>query len=764
MVKAKQKKPNQPNQPNQPKAGRPKKISKYAKNMAAKKSQATVFVIIGIVILIIIGISLFVVDTINKGKNLEKKYTEQLPPYLEPLKDRIQQCLYQVAKDGFVIAGQHGGYVYPEQAGIVALQGMETSSSGIEFAPGSSIIMPYWFFMKSSNTCTECEFSSKMPIINSRDRNAVSVENQLADYIEKNIDSCLDFSEFEKRGFKIKKLEKPKIDLEITSKDAGVFMEYPFEVETDSEIAKISLFQNKVDVRFQRVFDIAREITSEWVISDYKAFEKTTINLINGYGIGNSYYDFPPISGHTEFSFNAPKIWNTRDVKSQMGEMLMQNIPFIQVQGARKFNLFISENDFSQNFYNNMVMPLSFADPKELAKVDVDFAYLDWWDTYMVINPNKGGIIMPDTMFSAFPIPLASQEYDFSYDISFPVMVMLHEEESFNGEGYNFQFAIEVNIRNNLPMNTSNAPLIGIIAPPDTLFSNLNQRVNGINVKTTNILTLEPVYDAVVSYVCGEDVLFLGSTTETNGEAVFTGKIPKCVGGVLSVFKDGYVSEPVPLSLSGEETANVEIELYPIITKKLEFKKRVVQKEIVDSGIIRIKNWFYKPNSSLDISVDEEVIIILERQSDIGDGFIRVVTFSGKDSGKQTIDLTIGEYRLEAYVIRHFGENFSRAKHIIPEKEICVDTQPFNPFGGEECNTIPELEFNSTLFLGSVVLDAGTIGYFNITKNDMQKDTFNIYAISVNLDDITEPEDLGQLNKMNEYASLYPNSVTPFFS
>jgi hypothetical protein len=730
----------------------------YNKRPIGLKAQVTLFVIIGLVILIVIGAALYVISI----KKTPTQPSENIPAELQPFKNQVEQCLLQTAKEGFIVAGQHGGYVNPEQFGILPIEGRETSTAGIYFAPGSNITIPYWYYMSTSDTCKTCEFRSKRPAM-LKSPGIPSIESEVASYINEHIKSCIDYTEFEKRGYSFNMLKNPSATVLIGKENIKLLLTYPYEIKKGSTISRVSIFDQTLNFNFKRIYDVATTITQEWEASNFKALEQTSIQLINGYGLEGSAYDLPPVSGPTTFTVSSPKTWTIQNVKKDMKSILSQNVPFVQVYGSNGYSIYRSENQFSKAFYNSLIFPLKNIDQTSLNKVSADFSYLPWWDIYLKINPSKGGLIMPDAPFTLNLIffTFSMQNYNFHYDLSYPVVVTLKDPDAFNKEGYTFQFALEVNVRNTMPMNTSLFNLSRVEGVDESLFSHENQKVAGITVKTRNALTKDPLDEVLVMYSCAEDSMVVGQTLLSNNEAVLSAKIPPCQGGWIETKLDNYTSDPVSLSIVENQTSSLFIDMYPIVKKKVEVKKRMIAKEVVQRGLIALPTWVYKNTSEEDIGLDEQVLLVIQRNSNFDENFMRVINFFGNESDNQTIELTPGEYTVEGFVMRNFGENYSMDKFVIPAARRC---EGGGLFSSETCYDIPAIEFNDSFYVGGITLDNSTTGFFNITVDDLKKNTLTLYMIGIKLDDVTQAEDLEQLDNIDNFAIAFPDTVKPAFS
>src|SRR3989338_7169716 len=81
-----------------------------------KKGQVTLFVIIGI--LIILGVALFLIFRERSVPTEQTISSIQIPSEFSPLNEFVTSCVTQVSKDAIIKAGQHGGYTDIRKYGI----------------------------------------------------------------------------------------------------------------------------------------------------------------------------------------------------------------------------------------------------------------------------------------------------------------------------------------------------------------------------------------------------------------------------------------------------------------------------------------------------------------------------------------------------------------------------------------------------------------------------------------------------------------------
>ena len=144
----------------------------------SKRSQVTIFIIIGIVIIAIVGIVLIFSNSSKKAQDL--------PRSLEPVYESFLTCLEGESSSGIGLLLDQGGYIdLPEfEPGSF----YSPFSSQLDFV-GTDI--PYWYYMSGSNIQKE-----QVP-------GRSEMERQLADFVSGRIGRC-NFDEYYIQGFSIK--------------------------------------------------------------------------------------------------------------------------------------------------------------------------------------------------------------------------------------------------------------------------------------------------------------------------------------------------------------------------------------------------------------------------------------------------------------------------------------------------------------------------------------------------------------------------------
>ena len=231
-----------------------------------KKSQVTIFLILGLVLIIIFTSVIMITRRINEERtDNEVTHPSQTTFDIQPIKHYIEECLSSVSKDGLVKLGRQGGYLFKSQGGTVVDYSDPSYVGSIfypygehrvfynilqprfrfgdYFPPGAAYVKdgaqryPWDYFPHYPNlgsaptSIGEYAFGTNM--MPDLVRSKHSIQKQLETYVDNNIDACLDFSVFEEQGFKITEKDGSReITFNINENDIVFTMNYPLIVES----------------------------------------------------------------------------------------------------------------------------------------------------------------------------------------------------------------------------------------------------------------------------------------------------------------------------------------------------------------------------------------------------------------------------------------------------------------------------------------------------------------------------------------------------
>lgn len=214
-----------------------------------KKSQVTIFFIIGFVILII---SAFIYIKLNNDKIDNIK--NQLNPdekKIEPFQKYVESCLDRTGAETLKKLGEQG-LLYPEAY-------INTKDARIAY-----------IYFKGKGYYPE---------------DIALIEDQVSKNIDENIANCT--TNFKKQGFVV---IFPETNISVgsvfSSKDINITLEYPAKVFVDGEEFTLSKVSRKIKIDFLKIYSITGEIykktkdSPEWISLEYAKEYNFDIRLI----------------------------------------------------------------------------------------------------------------------------------------------------------------------------------------------------------------------------------------------------------------------------------------------------------------------------------------------------------------------------------------------------------------------------------------------------------------------------------------------------
>ncbi len=708
-----------------------------------KKSQVTLFMIIGLVILIGGAIFFYSTQKVPGKYEPEIKFVqEEVPAEFNPVKEYANACAYSAGVEGLKIIGRQGGYISLADRALskepFTITQNPTESDAVSFTKDSELKIPYWWYLKSANNCRgDCRFASKRPELRQSEN---SVEKQLERFINSKFKECLNsFEPFTEQGFKVSEEGQIKTDVTIWADDVAILVDYPISAEKQGAKIKLTQFFARVPVNLNKIYDLASKITNMEIKHRY--IEKHALNIIASFS-GVDSQKLPPMSD-MQFNFGSSTSWQKSDIKNRITSMLAAYVPLFQVDGTYNYERNFFNSELKQRLYDATIIPVANSSFKDLS---AEFAYLDFWPAYFDLNcqGDKCAPSSANSLISFFGI----QEYKFAYDLSFPVLVEVQEPFALNGQGYSFNFFLEGNIRNNKPMPSDFAPLeTGDISERSLL---CDTRTSGnVTIAVANAANKKPVDGAQVLYTIIDESCFIGAT---NANGALKGAFPVAVGGVVNIVRDGFIGKSVEFDPKLKSESALKIGIQPIYTKKLVVKKK--------NAVKTPQGWKFT-DMPADLSSRESALIQLTRINDEGElDFSSAANYEA--SQKEPIEIEIAPGSYAADISLFLDEHI-----VVPEKQKCVRK---NIFGEKECFTIPKVDFGGKSASGQEMFPEGGLKLnFTVSPADLEShNSIVLYAVSTGIADIPEQEraveDIDQMNKVEEYSNTYQLALQPAFT
>jgi len=498
-----------------------------------RSGQITIFIIIGILLVLALLIVVFV-----KRESLTVKPEELLPTSKGAVASYISSCIKQLGEDALSRLGEQGGYVILPQ---------DIANNGyvhLKTSPFSAV--PYWAYGQTI----------AVPPL-------TTVKAQIDSSIQQHLRECVLGTGAFQQSFNL--VEKSDISVNTNIAENNVVFNVRWSIEVqDKQGEKITDLIDHIaesPVKLKQLYDTAsRIITVE--MRDLK-LEDITQDLIA--------LEHPdvPVSGF-EISCTR-KEWNIATVKQRLQDLLRVNIRELKTKGT-DFVEFPEELPYYANHY-----VWDLGDDLDQKKVNVQFQYNDNYPFTFDVQPRSGNKLMSGSLGGGSN-PLISffcmQNWKFVYDISYPVLVTLQDETT----NYQFKMAFTVHLKHNIPdrSDVPVQPLPSVTAAG--AYSDL-QFCNTRNIPTTittaelvdnaqGVSNSEPLDNVNISYNCLQYRCDLGQTdydyASMGDVAAKQINLPYCANAIIRAQKQGYKDGWINLVTKPGAQANVK--LIPVVS------------------------------------------------------------------------------------------------------------------------------------------------------------------------------------------------------
>ncbi|MBU0461192.1 MAG: hypothetical protein KJ574_01260 [Nanoarchaeota archaeon] len=677
-----------------------------------KKSQITLFIMIGIVFVIITGIIIYLQGQKEKMPEAEI-IAGRIPAELNPLKEYVDACIKDVSLEALQKVGLHGGYIDPLDSHYtdspLEIDDLEpTEGDAILLNPGDrTTAIPYWWYLYSPNDCRDCYVTAKNFL------RIDLVEEQINQYVDDHLGKCLkDFRNFESLGFRVTPEGDIRTKTTVTEKDVTMEVNYPLKVGIEDRETKVETFFIRQDLPFRDIYNLAREIVIGENVDGYLE------QIMEHFIVLHSGFDTSMLPPHhaTEKSF-VKRIWVKQMAKDKIHEILKLYIPMININNTRGAKP-VESSDILQS---GPLRPL-FRDVliNNYTDYEVTFLFLDW-PIYVDINPNLGQILTTSNTISISFLLFGKQEYqeyEFYYDVSYPVIVQIRAPDVLNNRSYTFFFAMEGNLRGDKTIreymenkgrigpsrplfrvdageeilqdeNYQNTPGLGSTPAPKTVMCGKKQQIGSdiiLNISSSSDVPLE---NAEVKFGCGRhSVCSIGTAMldPLTNSTLFEGKAPICLnGGYVSVesmnHRTGVVQKLT--SLPGQNISlDVVLDKYTILNvtvSKLQLQRIILERDDPDDYQGNYKTLLL-PGIFTNSDIDDQFILNVERMEENAivpePKQTLIIDKKNPIPIMQQLKLLPGTYSITGFY-------FNNAGTVIPAEHRCAND-------GDDCYWVPE--------------------------------------------------------------------------
>ena len=710
-------------------------IKSKLKMFNSKKAQVTIFIIVGIIL--ILGVGTFLLyrsNVINFGDD-QNRVTVTVPQEYQPLKSFIDSCLRETAISGLQIAGTQGGYIYPEENGL-SVGNTPTTGNAVTFIQDTNVLVPYWNYLSSPDTCEHnCVFASEMPELKKRSVSA-SIEDELEKYVDRNIETCFDdFTSFKSQGYQITELSSPETMVTVASSTVNFLLQYEIKAErSGSESTDITGSYVSIPLNLEKIYNLARDITS--LEQEYTFIERHMVNLIYGYSALDK-NKLPPPSD-TDFDLGGGISWKRSFVEGLIPTYVLSPIKLLQVPNSRNYEVRVAETENQNEYLNRGTnVPIAVNNANELPDYrayNINFQYIPpelGWETYFNINCDS--MCQSQSATSNIAALIGIQRYKFFYAISAPILISIDSPDELKNElqGYKFQFMLEANVRDNTPMKADYRRLVGAQAESNNIgLCDEDKRNTGdITINLKNSVTNEAIDEMTISYACFEESCQIG---QTNAEGELIAKFPTCVGGIMHFLKEGYQQKSIPFSAILDEPAEISQSIDPLKEMNIVLKKK---------NLIKYSGWTLS-DTAVELDSYENASIIFTKSA--GPTELEYTTGVNYDPAAiNIVPLAPGRYNMKIDVFMTKIDVIN-----IPKDERGDDDEEY---------TLPEIKANDTTSGGADIT-------IDISADDLKKSTITVYAIGIDPRILTNHEDMEIISKFYDYSSRYRQNLLPEYS
>ena len=484
-----------------------------------KKSQVTIFIIIGMIILVTVG--LFIYFKIATTKRLGMIYPEAIP-----VNNFVESCINNVAKEGITTLGLQGGYLFfPDKIAADPYSYLAISPFGMK--------IPYWWYEGIDNTPTP-EF----------------MEQQISSYVTMQLKDCLNnFNDF-RDELDITEQGNIVTKTEITDDDIFVKVSYPLVVSSKLNETKTTLkeFSKRIPTRLKKIYELAKKIMER---ENKDAFlEARTIDLI--------VLDKSIPTTDVEISCQK-KEWYLPEIRQKLKRLLRVNLPYIRVTGTKYDEEMYVPNPFGEETYKNSYFNYHYLweiSEQKYPETHVSFAYDEAWPMEMQARPSKNDKLTSNSQKGADALSFfCLHTWHFVYDVGYPAKVTITDEETSRHDAFTFNFAFKVSLKNNQPERTNLASSIKEEEETTTSEEFCSDVDKQITVYTDDKITGEPVGDVNLTFVCGVFSCDVGVSEwlSQGAAAALIKRLPYCVNAVVRGNSEGYDESSIFIETGNEK-------------------------------------------------------------------------------------------------------------------------------------------------------------------------------------------------------------------
>jgi len=530
---------------------------------SSRRGQITVFIIIGLILLITAGLVVYL-TTKKAVKPVEEEVI--VPEDVRPVYEYVQACVNDIAHEGLGLLGLQGGFV--RLPGIIE----RTPTAYIQLDSFNYFKVPLWYY----------EGEDRTPSIG-------FMEREISRHMNENLKGCIgEFEEFKDR-FAV--VEEGNVTARTTIADDQVIvrLSWPLALTAEDRTTRISDFVVRLPVRLKQIWELANATMA--MENREMVFENVTIDLMAADS------ENIPLDGLVlECGI---KRWRLGDVQQRLQRLLYYNIPTTRIKNTEHFPFTAPKGTYDtlHRDYVRMTRELEQGremKPPKIATPDdayqyfklfydvgvrpsdlkIGFEYQPAWGMQINAQPSEGQSLKSNTGRGAgkFLRYLCINQWHFAYDIIYYIKASVRDDLAFGGEGFLFQFAFPVLITDNTPERV----LFGLKRFQSVDFGSpefcTTLATEQKDLRAAGAMEGVPVMmelpDVHLTYRCFDQECDLGQTAADGGVYRLAAYLPRgCTNPFITATKEGYL--PATEQLTGDQ---LTIPLKKLQEMKLKFE------------------------------------------------------------------------------------------------------------------------------------------------------------------------------------------------
>ncbi len=357
-------------------------------NHFKKRGQVTIFIILGIVLLVAI-VAYFVISSDASSSS------SNIPSSLEPAYQNFISCLEEDTLTGASVLGSHGGYIdLPE---------FEAGSRHYPFSSQLNFLgnpIPYWYYV-SGNGFEKEQIPSRS-----------EMENQLETFIEERVRNC-NFESYHEQSYVIE-MRDPNANVKINDESIELDLEMRMGMERGQDSVFVESHYVEVFSNIGQLHDSAVDIYE--MEQETLFLEERAVDILRSYA---------PVDGF-EISCS-PLVWSAENVATNLTEAIEVN------------TLALNANP---DQYYDLDLPIEH---------EVRFLNSRNWSSTYEISPNEGDFLVSNPVGNQQGLGILGfcyVPYHYVYNMRYPILIQIYDE---NNPEEIFQFPVAILIEGNLP-------------------------------------------------------------------------------------------------------------------------------------------------------------------------------------------------------------------------------------------------------------------------------------------------------------------------